>query len=388
MSKKKERVFAINTRLNEMADVLETEKRSMTADELVEMEALKQEKEILQLRQEREEHGNQPSDTQYKREMLFAKTVHALHQRSALPEGAESFVKGGEIVIPKTRAQTQTKIQNTDSAKALVPFTIGDIIGPLEKGLIMDKVGTKVQYGLVGDWAYPVVAGVEATIEEENAEVSDSTIDISQLKPEPKRVAIAIPVSNTAIDESNGSLLEIVNTQMTMAIKRTLNKWMFSPEKIVTKATDGCFVEAVKAPHVVAKGAEFTYKDVTLLSGKVIATGVEVDSTAAYVCSGLTYSELLSTPRDAGSGRMIIEDGKINGYPVFVTEFIGNEYLGFGVFSYDLVGQFGEMRYIIDPYTGAKKNVVYFVLNTRFAQTALRKEAFGIAKKTTAEAGK
>lgn len=386
MSKKKERVFAINTRLNEMADVLETEKRSMTADELVEMEALKQEKEILQLRQEREEHGNQPSDTQYKREMLFAKTVHALHQRSALPEGAESFVKGGEIVIPKTRAQT--KIQNTDSAKALVPFTIGDIIGPLEKGLIMDKVGTKVQYGLVGDWAYPVVAGVEATIEEENAEVSDSTIDISQLKPEPKRVAIAIPVSNTAIDESNGSLLEIVNTQMTMAIKRTLNKWMFSPEKIVTKATDGCFVEAVKAPHVVAKGAEFTYKDVTLLSGKVIATGVEVDSSAAYVCSGLTYSELLSTPRDAGSGRMIIEDGKINGYPVFVTEFIGNEYLGFGVFSYDLVGQFGEMRYIIDPYTGAKKNVVYFVLNTRFAQTALRKEAFGIAKKTTAEAGK
>ena len=386
MSKKKERVFAINTRLNEMADVLETEKRSMTADELVEMEALKQEKEILQLRQEREEHGNQPSDTQYKREMLFAKTVHALHQRSALPEGAESFVKGGEIVIPKTRAQT--KIQNTDSAKELVPFTIGDIIGPLEKGLIMDKVGTKVQYGLVGDWAYPVVAGVEATIEEENAEVSDSTIDISQLKPEPKRVAIAIPVSNTAIDESNGSLLEIVNTQMTMAIKRTLNKWMFSPEKIVTKATDGCFVEAVKAPHVVAKGAEFTYKDVTLLSGKVIATGVEVDSSAAYVCSGLTYSELLSTPRDAGSGRMIIEDGKINGYPVFVTEFIGNEYLGFGVFSYDLVGQFGEMRYIIDPYTGAKKNVVYFVLNTRFAQTALRKEAFGIAKKTTAEAGK
>lgn len=385
MSKKKNRVFAINTRLNEMADVLERESRSMTVDEKTEMEALKQEKEILQLRQEREERGVQPSDTQHKREMLFAAAVSSIYRRSALPEGAESFVKDGKIDIPKTRAGG---IQDTTSAQALVPLTIGDIIGPLEKGLIMDKVGTKVQYGLVGDWAYPVVAGVEATIEEENAQVSDSKIDISKLKPEPKRVAISIPVSNTAIDESNGSLLEIVNTQMTMAIKRTLNKWMFSPTRIVAKATDGCFVEAVKKPLVVAKGSEFTFKDVTLLSGKVIATGVEIDSTAAYVCSGLTYSELLSTPRDAGSGRMIIENGRINGYPVFVTEFLTDEYLGFGVFSYDLVGQFGEMRYIIDPYTGAKKNVVYFVLNTRFAQTTLRNEAFGVAKRTLVETGK
>ena len=80
----------------------------------------------------------------------------------------------------------------------------------------------------------------------------------------------------------------------------------------------------------------------------------------------------------------MIEDGKINGFPVFMTEFVGDGVLGFGIFNYELVGQFGQMRIVVDPYTGAKKNLVYFVMNTDFDMLTVRPEAFGIAKLSTA----
>ncbi|MDL2230545.1 phage major capsid protein, partial [Alistipes sp. OttesenSCG-928-L06] len=235
-----------------------------------------------------------------------------------------------------------------------------------------------MQYGMVGAWQFPIVAGIEATIEDENAEVNDTKIDISKISPSPKRVTLAIPVSNRAIDQSNNALLSIVRSQMSMGLARLLNKWMFSPEKITAKASEGCFVNPkTKATYT----DSITWKDAIMLKGSVMKQGVIFDGTPAYVCSASVYADLESTPRDAGSGLMILQDGKINGFPVFITEYIGDDCLGFGIFSYQLVGQFGQMRMIFDPYTGAKKNLVYFVLNTDFDMLTLRPEAFGILTK-------
>ena len=362
------RITEINLRFEEMATLIETEKRQLTDDEKAERSALVTEKEILQLRLERSEHNPVPV-VEITNECAFAQTIAAMYGKCDAPEELRSLINGMDIAIPINRA-----IQDTASAAPLIPLTIGDIIQPLEKGLILSKVGAKMQYGMTGAWQFPIVAGVEATLEDENVEVSDTKIDISKINPTPRRATIAIPVSNRAIDQSNSALLEIVRTQIPLSLARLLNRWMFSPTKITAKASEGCFVN----PKTTMVTPKISWKDTTMLKGKVMSTGVVFDGTPAYVCSATTYATLESTPRDAGSGLMIIENGKINGFPVFVTEFIGEDILGFGIFSYQLVGQFGQMRMTFDPYTGAKKNLVYFVLNGDFDLLTLRKEAFGI----------
>lgn len=364
------RIAEINLRFEEMATAIETEKRALTPEEVEERNALVQEKEILQLRLERSEH-NPVSQQEVSQERAFAQTIAAMHGKCEMPEECRSLVNGTDMDIPINR-----DIQDTASAANVIPLTIGDIIQPLEKGLILSKVGMKMQYGMVGAWQFPIVAGVEATIEDENVEVNDTKIDIGKISPSPKRVTISIPVSNRAIDQSNGALLEIVRTQLPMSVSRVLNKWMFSPTRITSKASDGCFVN----PKTKINATGNAWKDAITLKGKVMATGVIFDGTPAYVCSATKYAELESTPRDTGSGLMVIENGKINGFPVFMTEYIGEGILGFGVFSYELVGQFGKMRMTYDPYTGAKKNLVYFVFNSDYDMLALRSEAFGTLK--------
>jgi HK97 family phage major capsid protein len=367
------RIAEINLRFGEMATAIETEKRALTAEESEERNALVQEKEILQLRLEHSEH-NPASQQEMSHERAFAQTVVAMHNRGEAPEECRSLVNGTDMDIPINR-----DIQDTASAGNIIPLTIGDIIQPLEKGLILSKVGMKMQYGMAGAWQFPIVAGVEATIEDENAEVNDTTIDIGKINPSPKRVTIAIPVSNRAIDQSNGALLEIVRAQLPMAVARLLNRWMFSPVKITAKASEGCFV----SPKTKITATGNAWKDVIRLKGAVMSTGVIFDGTAAYVCSAAKYAELEATPRDAGSGFMVLENGKINGLPVFVTEYIGEGVLGFGIFSYEMAGQFGKMRMTYDPYTGATRNLVYFVFSSDYDMLSLRPEAFGILSDPT-----
>lgn len=368
----RDRITEINLRFGELANLVEEEKRSLTADEQTERSALEQEKEILRLRLARGEQ-TPPTQQEVSNERAFTDIVMAMHNNQPVPEEYRHIANGMEIQIPETRA-----IQNASTVDNITPLTIGDIIQPLEKGLILSKVGVKFQYGMVGTWNFPIVAGVEASIEGENVAVNDTQINITKISPTPKRVAICIPVSNRAIDQSNSAILEIVRTQLPLALTRTLNKWMFSPTRITEKASDGCFVNP-KTKQVYAD--RISWKDALTLKGAVMKYGVIFDGTPAYVCSAAVYTELESTPKDAGSGLMILENGKINGIPVFMTEYIGEDILGFGVFSYQMVGQFGQMRMTYDPYTKASENLVRFVFNADFDMLTLRTEAFGTLTK-------
>lgn len=376
-----QRIQEINTRFKELADVLETEKRALSSGEMEERNALTQEKEILQLRLDRMNSSNwAQDDQQMSAERAFIDALIALKQQRNIPDAAADFMSGCDIIIPATRS-----IQDSSTVTPLIPMTIAEIIEPLEKGMILDKVGAKMQYGMVGTWQFPIVAGIEATIEDENAEVADTTIDITKISPSPKRVALSIPVSNRAIDQSNTAILEVVRKQLTMGLARLLNKWMFNKTKITAKASEGCFVKAYATPSVNFAADVPTWPEVLQVETAVLEKGVPMDGSACWVCSASMLAKLKSAPKDKGSGRFIVEDNQIDGYPIFTTEYVDKDMLGFGAFSYELVGQFGQMRVTFDPFTGAKRNLVYFVLNTDFDMLTLRDEAFAIGK--TPEAG-
>ena len=262
-------------------------------------------------------------------------------------------------------------------AQPLVELTIGDIIGPLEKGMVMDKVGCHIQTGLTDDWAYPVVEAVEATVAGESVAISDSDIEISAVKPNPQRVAVTVPVTRTALAMSNDRLYEIVTTSLQKAIQRTLNNWMFSRTAIASGVI-GLFVN----PTTVKKFTTApTYADVCGLVGDVDSTGIVPSATAAFVMNNAMRASLKSTPRVAGGERMIIENDMIDGVPVFVTEYVSANTIEYGYFSYALVGQFGDSTLIVDPYTLAKKNQVQFTLNSFWDIKPARAQAFGVLEK-------
>lgn len=381
------RLTEIRTRLNAIADACEAESREMNDAEKKEHEALMREASILNVR--------------LQAEGLPASMAPAVSREAGFDNWMKHIARERrtEEVVMAREAMVVT------DAEAMVPLTISDIIGPLEEGLILKTVGIKLQTGLAGDYVSPVVGKIEASFADEAAALSDSEIPVSKLKPTPKRVGVTVSVSSQLINQTQGVALDVVKQQIPMAVTRTLNKVMFSPAEVNT-TVQGPFAAIKKADgtgsllsaltskakkkgcsHIKFAAAVPTYKELLAMKGIVLAKGVVNDGTAAYVMDEYMKATLESTPRDEGSGLMIVEDGRIAGIPVFCTNEIDegeSDHIGFGIWSYELLGQFGEQRFVVDPVSGAKNDVTILTLNGDWSMTTARAEAFVLGTPTTA----
>lgn len=376
MRKDYERIAEIKEQMRAMLDKAEAEKRILNETEQKEFDALKNEKALLQMRAERRGLDNEPNHMGgVSGAALFAKAVDDVVNHRSLTEYKGVVSENGIKVVQRSEV---TAMSTSD---VVVPVSIGEVLEPLEKGLVLDKLGIKMQTGLMGEFVFPTLQAVEASIAGENATIGDTKLNIGKLKASPKRVSISIPVSRTAIKQTNYDLQNIVMTQISKAVSRLLNKWLLSGTALAG-ASNGVFV---KAKADVEYTTALTFADVVSLETTVMDNGADVtDGTAAYVCTPKVYGALKTTPKEKGSAEMICKDGMINGYPVLVSNYMDADTLGFGVFSYSAIGQFGEMDLIIDPYTDAKSNIVNFILNADYDLVTARTEAFAIAKKKAA----
>lgn len=283
--------------------------------------------------------------------------------------------------------------QNLASVDPFVPVKIGDVLPPLEEGLIYSRVGVRLQTGLAGNYVWPVVGSVEATLANEAVELTDSKIDITKISPVMQRIGITVPVTNQAITQSEGRILDIVNQQMPLAMTRVINRAMFCPEAYNTNFQGPWADTTASAQAVTFAGEVPTYKELLQMKGKVLKKGIEPNGTMAYVMDEYMKATLEATPRDEGSGLMVIENGTIAGVPVFCTNYINYtkaggavaaDHVGFGCWGYQMLGQFGNFRLVVDPYSRAKEDIVQFTLNADWSMKTLRGEAFVLGTVTKA----
>lgn len=269
-------------------------------------------------------------------------------------------------------------VSNDTTSGGIVPVKVQDILDPLVEGLILNKVGLPMPTGLAGDYIWPTYETVEATIQGEGVALTDTKIKMSKLTASPQRIGIAIPVTRQAINQTEGVVEMIVKKLMPLSVTMLLNKIMFSTTK-VTGATTllGPFVAL--AGSAIDVSAEPTFREFNAIKAKVLATGVDGE----HLCWVMTKAQKAiaeATPKDKGSGIMVCENDHIAGLPVFTTGYIGEGYIGLGDWRYQPMGLFGDISFVIDPYSQARKDAVDFVLNVNYGTTTLRKEAFALAK--------
>lgn len=348
-------------RINQMADLCEAENRTRTEQENAEYEALTRENAVLQMR------------------MQAAAARHMANNPNALADA-------NRLLRDNMQAGRQTQIMLTrdlvmvadGTNGGIIPLNIQDILDPLTEGLILDKVGLSMPTGLAGDYVWPTYEAVEATIAGEGVELTDTKINMSKLTAQPQRMGVAIPVTRQTIIQTQGIIETIVKRLMPQAVAMLLNKVLFSTTK-ATGATSlvGPFVG--KAAKATAMSATPTFADFVKLKAAVLASGVD-GTNLCWVMTQAQKAIAEATPKDAGSGIMVCEQDHIAGIPVFCTHYIGEGYIGLGDWRYQPMGLFGDISFIVDPYSQARKDAVDFVLNCNYGTTTLRPEAFALGK--------
>lgn len=363
-----ERMAVIKNRMTEMADALENDKEreAFTEAETAEMRDLQRELTILQSR-------------------ALASTIVVDKQSNVADinkQLREAISKGEQFAFRVSRAVASdfggdaSGYADPATSTNPAPVTIGDIVEPLIPKTILGTIGVPLLTNLKGNYMYPVVEAFEATINDEAAELGDTKIPLNKLLAKPERIGLAVPVTREAITETNGLIQSVCTEWMPVAVAALMNKIMFATEK-VTGATNlvGPFVNLASGHKI---EGDISLKSLLNLKGVVMNENVQGEN-LCYVCNHTTLGILEATPAWEGScAKAICEDGKIAGIPVFATSLVPDNTVLFGDWKYAPQGIFGDISFVVDPYTLARKNAVDFVLNMDYAITTLREEAFAM----------
>ena len=301
----------------------------------------------------------------------------------------ENLLKKNQKVTISLMRETAVTPQTTAALAdtGIIPTSQQEMIAPIRKGLIWDKVGITIRTGLAGKLRWPIHGKAVASFADEAERLVDSKIDFSKLEMNGSRLGIAIPVTKEELEDSEGIVDSVVKSEAPAAIVDVINGALFCTNTKYTKADGAQGDRKVVGPFVKAAetvtnfaGALPTRKELLKMKAAVSS---KVNLVApCWVMTDSMKAELSVVKVDAGSGRFLCENDMILGVPVFCTSEIGEDYIGFGDWSYQAAGFFGQMNFIADPYTLARQNSVDFVLNTRFGTVTLRQEAFALGKVT------
>lgn len=116
-----------------------------------------------------------------------------------------------------------------------------------------------------------------------------------------------------------------------------------------------------------------TYKKSTYSSGTTTWASCDPVTTPDY--------EVVCTPNDEAAVLAALGVTASNKVVKITTL---TEYIGIGDWGYQPMGLFNSLRFIVDPFSQARKDAVDFVLNTDYATKTLRPEAFLLAEASVA----
>lgn len=372
-------------RINEIADTCAEEQRERNDAEEEEFRALSRENQLLQMRMHAIQAenlrgiGSAPvNPDKILRENLLERgqkvTVLITREGDSATDGTSDTAS---VVSP----QTTEALADT----GIIPVSEQELLKPIRKGLIYDRVGLNIRSGLSGTLRWPKHGKAVASFADEAERLVDSSISWDKLETNGHRMGIAVPVTREELEDSHGIVESVVREEMPKAIVDLINNALFSTTNTYTAADGKTKTRKVVGPFVAAaaKATQFTAALPTRreLLKMVAAVSEKVDLIApCWVMTEAMKAELCDVKVDAGSGRFLCENNTILGYPVYTTPEIGVGNIGFGDWSYQAAGFFGDWSMIADPYTLARMNSVDFVLNARFGTVTLRDDAFVLGK--------
>jgi HK97 family phage major capsid protein len=268
------------------------------------------------------------------------------------------------------------------------------VIEPLEDAVIFQKLGmTFMNTGSLVK--LPSVSNVDCTINGENTKLDTQKIAYDAKSITPVRLGCAVGLSNTAVKtiDNNVNLVAYALKAMREAEGRLINKMVVSPVAVTNNGVNvkGPFVDLLAGDASVAGKANWA--NIVALETAVKNKNAEIVDGACFIMSPDTADKLRTKPiavKAPYGDRFIMEDGKIDGFPVYQTNAVnaldasGNvtySYIGFIADPKTIIVQeVGAPDLVVDPFTRAKWNETELVLNDNLGFNCERDEVFAAMK--------
>ena len=306
----------------------------------------------------------------------MAKEGEAEFKRSGINPAANS------VYIPSfaLRSYDDTNATESGYGNAFKEEKFFSYEGKLRGEMLAARLGVNFIDNLAGNLNI-VTGGADAAWVAEDVAATKSKPAYAKMTLSPKRLQVLQGVTYDLIHQNSASVDALIMADMVKAHAAALDAAIFAGSGSSGQPT-GVLGRAGNTVAIGTDGGPITYAKLVEMEQMVGEDNGLLDETLAYVSNAKVMGKLKTIPQVAGYPWYLLNEGKVNGYPFFMsnalpsnlTKSTGSNLSAaiFGPFSQVICGTWGGgLQFIIDPYT-AKASGVLEVTAIAYHDVAVR----------------
>lgn len=297
-----------------------------------------------------------PTDRRAQEEARFEFEASAAAQRA---NGTEA--RG--LMIPTDVLRTWSKRDlNTSDDSALIAqdYRGGDFIDVLRNASSVMQAGSTMLSGLKGNVTIPkkTAASSAGWISTEGGAASESEFTDGSVTMTPRTLGAFTDLTRLMMMQSSLDIEALVRDDLSRAIALAIDLGALQGSGSSGQPTGIKNVSGVNKPTSFA-AANPTFAEVVALETAVAEDNALLGN-LAYILPASMYGALKTTAKASGQGLFVVEQpgNTINGYRAIVSNQVTSGDLFFGNFADLLIGMYGGLDILVDPYSSASSGNV------------------------------
>lgn len=284
----------------------------------------------------------------------------------------------GQLQIPMEMREdpVQTDFMATgtnEKGKSIIDKTFTGILSPLRDRMVLSQAGATFLTGLKGNIEIPAYSGATAEWAGEGVTAAEGGGEFSGKTMSPKRLPTYIDISKQLLLQDTLGVEQMLRNDLVAAIASKLEATILGAHTAAATKPNGLFTGYAGAAK------SFTWDNIVDLEGEVDLNNALIGGSYVMHTKLRSYAKKIIKKADSGGGFVLDPDGTLNGYKALRTnavsikshvdstteETVIDGYgVLFGNFAELLVGQWGPIDLLIDPYSRGRDGVVRIVVNS------------------------
>ena len=246
---------------------------------------------------------------------------------------------------------------------SLIPedFRAGDFIDVLRNSSSVMQAGARMLQGLSGNVAIPkkATAAAGGWIATEGGASAESEATFGQVTMTPKTVGAFTDVTRQMMIQASPDIEALIRDDLTQAIALSIDLGALagtgsSGQPTGIRATSGINTQAFAA-------TDPTFAELVAMETAVAEDNALVGN-LAYIMRATQYGALKTTEKATNTAQFVVEPGgTVNGYRTIVSNQVVAGDVYFGNYADLLIGMYGGLDLLVDPYTASSTGTVRVV---------------------------
>jgi HK97 family phage major capsid protein len=224
------------------------------------------------------------------------------------------------------------------------------------------QAGATMLTGLSGNVKIPkkTAASSAGWISSEGGASAESEPTVGQVTMAPKVLGAHTDITRLMMQQSSLDVEALVRNDLTASIALAIDLGALAGSGSSGQPTGVKNTSGINTPTDFA-AANPTFAEVVAME-TAVAEDNALQGNLAYILPASMYGALKTTTKDSGSGQFVVApDGSMNGYNAIVSNQVTAGDLYFGNFADLLIGMYGGLDIVVDPYTASSSGTVRIV---------------------------